>query len=291
VLSFDDEPAASAWIDEWVHMHLETAVTQGLPELERQHFGEFSTEYGRFVGQFEIQFSALASVVDQLNFVDKSAWPQHRPLQYVLVAYNLRSFVSALDRLARGYYEDCFAITRGLYETFVRLMWMSCHSEQAFVAVVRNAPAGLPQFNVTNFLRDQLKLEWGSQYSVLSAFAHSNSYGVLQAMQRNARREDEPERFGLGLAFRRDLAEAAIPLLQFVLLTHLRFVIERLVGHAELPRPEVSVLAAEAAGFLMYVTASQPNRSWRQVASDLDRLFAMLAVADAGGDWRAALRS
>ena len=69
--------------------------------------------------------------------------------------------------------------------------------------------------------------------SVMSTFAHSNSFQVLSALQRALERSGEPELFGLGFDHDPSLAEAAIPFLQLVLLAHLRFAAERLAGEID----------------------------------------------------------
>lgn len=102
----------------------------------------------------------------------------------MLAAYNVKTFYSALDRLTKGYYEDSITLTRGLYETFVRTLFISCHPDDAYNALIFKPPKGERAFNLTNFLRNELGLEWETKYGVMSTFAHSNSLQVLSALQR-----------------------------------------------------------------------------------------------------------
>lgn len=92
------------------------ASSLDLQAAEQAHIETFMLEYGRLRAQFDVEYEALVGPVDQVNFVDRSTWPPARSIQYVLLAYNLKPFASAMDRLARGYYEDAITLTRVLYE-------------------------------------------------------------------------------------------------------------------------------------------------------------------------------
>lgn len=273
-------------LDAWAQPHLPSGPVVALTQAEIDHFKSFKSDYGRFAGLFEVEFTSLVSLIDEANFVDKSAWPSHRPLQFILVAYNLRSLYSAFDRLARGYYEDSITLARTLYETFVRILFASCYPDDAYNTLMRKPPPGTKPFNLTNFVRDDLGLQWESTYGVMSGFAHSNAIGTLEAAKRATEGSGEPERFGLRLKFDAQRCELAIPLLQFVLLALLRFCVERLVGSSELRDRAVMQTASESVEILMYGLKTHPKEYWQAVASDLDRLFQMLVVADSRGDWK-----
>lgn len=285
-MNFSSTEEAISWADAWVGDRSPADLVVQSIEAERAHFERFNTDYGRLVGQFEIEYQALAVLIDHLNFVDRSAWPEHRSVQFALVGHGVRSFYSAFDRLVRGYYEDCMTLTRGLYETFVRLLFISCHQDIPYNALLARPPKGERRFNLTNFLEHDLKLEWGTKYEIMSVFAHSNSLRVLQSLQRAVGRAGEPERFGVNYAYEPDLIEAAAPFLQFVLLSHTRFVVERF-GETN-PRPDADLMdeAQKSAGLLTFGLRTHPKSYWRGVAEDLDLLFAMLPVADAGDDWK-----
>ena len=217
-----------AWADAWVARQDPDRIRRLIFE-EADHVAAFNQDLGRFTVQFEAVNSAYLWLLDDLNFVPKNHWPAHRNVQYVLLAYNATSFHSAFDRLLRGHYEDSITLTRGLYETFVRAMWISTHSEHPYNALIRDVPAGQPRFNLTNFLRDHLHLDWSSSYSTLSAFAHSNGYLALDALTRAAQQGGEPERFEARITYKPDLAVTATALLSFAVTTHLRFAVERLM--------------------------------------------------------------
>lgn len=287
----DERPIDRDWADQWTALHMPVETLLDLQRREGEHALAFTQEYGRFANQFEVAFGAHAALLDDLNFINKGAWPPHRAVQYMLLAHNAKTFHSALDCLVRGRYEDATTLCRGLYETFIRAIWISAHPTDAYNAMVRSPPAGSPVFNLTNFVRDQLHLDWETTYSVSSAIAHSNGVAVLSSLIAAASRAGEPERFRVAVAFDRDRLELAAPLLSFALLTHMRFAISVLVGDLEHPHPARLELAKEAVALFTASLKNHPKPYWRAVATDLDMLFDLVAAADRGEDWRMWLRS
>lgn len=285
-MRFGSDEEARLWADGWTSTHLPASLVVESIEAERSHFERFNTHYGRLVGQFEVEYQALAMLIDHLNFQDRSAWPEHRFVQFVLVGHGVRSFYSAFDRLVRGYYEDCITLTRSLYETFARLLFISCYSATPYNALMPRLPKGERRFNLTNFLDHDLGLEWATKYEIMSAFAHSNSLRALQSLQRSVDREGEPERFGVNYDFEPELIEAAAPFLQFVLLAHTRFAVDLFGSTSPPPDADLIEQAQRSVVLLGYGLQTHPKPYWRGVADDLDLLFEMLPLADGGGDWK-----
>lgn len=279
---------AVAWADVWVQSRVPSTHVLELTASAQTHYGRFSQEFGRFVVQYEVEYTALADLVEQINYLDKTDWPEHRAVQYILVASNARSFYSALDRLARGYHEDCLTITRCLYETFVRCLFVSCFPDDAYSALVGGTPKGVRRFNLTNFLEQDLGLVWGTKYRIMSGFAHSNKAEVMAALQRALVREGDPELFKPTIRYREDLAVASIAFLNFTLLAHLRLSLEVFAGNLN-ATSEAKTTASDAVALLTETLTRNDKEYWRTTALDLDLIFSMLSVADARGNWRSFL--
>src|SRR5262245_3735309 len=105
-LSFNSRDNAQNAIDDWVRRQQPRQTALAIAEFERDHLRWFEEEYGRLLVQFEVAFDHLVAVIEQVNYIDRAAWPEHRVLQYVLLSHNLKPFVSMIDRFSRGYYED-----------------------------------------------------------------------------------------------------------------------------------------------------------------------------------------
>jgi hypothetical protein len=235
-LSFNSRADAQNAIDDWVRRHQPRQTALDLAEFERDHhlrwFGE---EYGRLLVQFEVAFDQLVAVVEQVNYIDRASWPQHRVLQYVLLSHNLKPFVSMVDRFSRRYYEDSVSHSRTLYETFLRAVFISCNRDDPWGAFPVSAPSGTPAFNATNFPRDELRLAWHRIYSTMSAVAHSNFPAIAQSLQRMRERSGDPEVFGFTFAEDERMLKYALTFLPFLLANYTRFIVDRCVGPAQRP--------------------------------------------------------
>ena len=274
-----------AWADAWTAQHKPSEAVQSLRAQEAEHAQLVATSYGRLLDQLEVEFAAHAAALDLVNYTDRTTWPGHRSVQHMLLSANAKSFHTSIDLLRRGHYEDCLALTRGLYETFARALFISCYPDTTR-STLAPAPKGTRAFKLTNFLRDDLKLQWSSQYSIMSTFAHSRAFQVVQAWERTATRTGDPERFGVTHGFDPALFELAAPFLQFVLFAHLRFTTDQLVGGSDVSDPEALRTAHEARDLLSFGLETHPKPYWQQVRSDLDDVFAVVDTADQGGDWR-----
>lgn len=290
-LSFDSVEEARQWADDWLNRLGQSPVVIELLQYEEHHREQVLHDYGRLFNQFEAHYTALVQLIDQVNFIDRSSWPQHRTVQYILMSYNLKPFWSAVDRLTKGFYEDALTLLRGLYETFLRVVFVSCHSGDPWGVLVNKPPKGTPAFNMTNFVRDELELQWLSKYAIMSVFAHSNALQALEALKRASERQGEPERFRLSFEYDTKLVELAAAFLQFLLLVYLRFGLERLVGDSEPHDHEQLTTARESLALLTYGLVDHPKEYWKGVAEDLDFLFQMLEFADRGEDWRAMVQA
>ena len=283
----DNVSDAKRVIDEWVSQHLPSSVLVGARlQEEEDHSTRFLDAYGRAVDQFEVGFTALVEVIDRLNFVERDSWPPHRSVQYALIAHNIKPLRSAMDRLVKGYYEDALVLLRVAYESFIRLVFVSVHRDHPWGALMPKPSPPTPQFNLTGFVRDQLRLGWSTSYLVLSAFTHSNSVDVVGSLKRGATRNGEPERLGPSIDFDPKRSELVLPQLDFAQLAYLRFVVDRLIGpelRSQVPEADVAI---EAVQIMTFVVRNHPKPYWREVAGDLDYVFEVIASAEDGRDWK-----
>ena len=240
-------------------------------------------------------YTALAEAVDMVNFLSKDAWPEHRGAQYLLVAENIKSFRSAQDRLMKGYYQDCGAITRSLYEAFVRVLFMSLCSEHWSSAIAHPTPSGQRKFNLTALLKD-LGLDWEPIYRLLSGVAHSNRQSVLQRIAALAMADEEVRRYGYRNEFDSAQVNVYLPVLDFVLWVHLRIIWDVVLESRSDSISAASVVVAGVDSHLDRIKGSlfiltpyiryESSDMWSQAGHDVDRLVTMMQMADKGQDWK-----
>lgn len=283
---FGDREAVMEWADRWVASN-QPSILHDLEMVELAHRRRFEGEYGRGLQQFYVEFGALADAVDDINFVERDHWPPFRYVQFVLLAKNLGSLHSAMERLSRGFYQDALSLTRSSYDAWLRLVFISCYPDEPYAALMHRTPKGTPSFNATDLVRVQLRLDWLSKYRIMSAFAHGNSVDALQSLQAAIERSGDPERFGLQQSYDVSRIELVYPFLEFLVLAYLRFVVERLLAPHEAGTPGVHRRAEEAIAFIRHKFTDHPKPYWHATMTDLDYVFQLLAAADRGEDWRA----
>lgn len=288
-MTFGSDDDAQQAFDNWLIRHKPPKVQADLEVFEVEHLDNFMGDYGRAVDQLYITFDQLVALVDQVNFIDKPSWPEHRAIQFVLIAKNLKSFHSAIDRLAKGSYQDAMTLTRTTYETFLRVVHISLYSDRPWGAVSNDAPKGEPGFNASGLVAETLRIDW-SFYSIMSTYAHANRLEVARALHQNQTRIGEPDRFGLVYEDDATLVETVLPILLFVTYLSLRFVREVLIGSARVVDADQLGAADEALKWARFVIAGLPKDRWRQVVDDTDYMFQVLDTADSGGDWKALRR-
>jgi hypothetical protein len=284
-LEFGTTAEAQAAFDSWIEARNPPPVQIDLAGFEAEHAERFAQHHGRGVAQLYIAFDQLVALVDQVNFVDKSDWPKHRAIQFILIAKNLKAFHSALDRLTKGSYQDATTLTRTPYETFLRVVHVSIYGSNPWGALVDRPSSGVPKFNATGLAKDVLRLDW-RKYGIMSPFAHSNLLEVVQSLRKIELRDGEPERFGLSYDDDPRLVESVLPVLQFLVLAYLRFVREVLIGSATVRDVEQLAEADLAIKWASFLLGDSPKPYWTQVLSDLEYILGVLTLADSGRDWK-----
>lgn len=284
-LEFNSAGDARDWADQWVRAHIPAAVQEELATFEAEHLQRFLTDYGRGHDQFYVQYDALVRLVDEVNFIDKTDWPGHRVPQYVLLAKNLKALHSAMDRLSKGFYQDAVTLLRGSYDAFLRAVHISCYPADPYAVLVDKPPAGTTRFNATNLVESQLRLNWRFLYQLMSVFAHANTFEALKSLREM--QDGYSERFGLTFEDDKALRELAFPFLQLVLLAFLRFVLEVIIGAGAMSIDEPGLISTsqESVQLLTYGFDHHEKERWPQLSADLDYVFEIISVADAGGDW------
>lgn len=285
-LSFNSRDEAQEALDDWVRGHQPPQTAVDLAEFEREHLLWFGQEYGRLIAYFDVAFDQLVAVVEQVNFIDRSSWPPNRALQYMLLSHNLTPFVSMVDRFSRGYYEDSVAHSRTLYETFLRVVFISCYGDDPWGAFPISTPKGTSPFNATNFPRDELRLAWQQIYRSMSAVAHSNFPAIAESLRRIQEGTGDPEIFGLNPAEDERMLTFAMTFHPFLMASYTRFILECCIGDITVPNPEQLTSARQSVDWMTFLLTDNDNSFWRDVSVDMDYVFDVVSTADAGGDWR-----
>lgn len=159
---------------------LPSKIVEEIFEFENNHAQVVLKKYGRFVSQFEAYFDLLVKVIHATNYIDHHDWPTHRGIQFTILTHNVKPIFSSFNRLIRGDYENCFALCRVAYEAYIKCIYVSCFPARSYSAVHKQKDGGR-EFNLTNFIKNDLGLPW-SEYMIMSSMAHANQYSVLNSI-------------------------------------------------------------------------------------------------------------
>ena len=145
-----------------------------------KHKELFLLKFGNHVKQFEDFFDELNLIIQFLNFVPKEQWGKSKGSQYLLYPETMKTLHRAFEDTIDGYYDEAMILNRSVYESFLRIVFASRHSqdyESIFTSI-----KGKVAFNVTNFVKDDLKLDWGFLYRIMSAIHHSKKHKHLKRL-------------------------------------------------------------------------------------------------------------
>ncbi len=173
-------------------------IVNRVHEYENKHKEKVFKEHGAFTDHFEIAFNELAILVTLVNYVEKETWSNDRMVQFLALKNTLAPLYSSYDRLISGFYGDSMILLRTVYETLLRILFISYSDGDPYASFVYPAPEGEPQFQVKNFLKDHLKVKWNFIYELLCQFAHSNAFELKRdVMKLHTEGLTEPIKFNL----------------------------------------------------------------------------------------------
>jgi len=267
------------------------AVVNSVDKFELNHEAYVRKNFGRFCVQFETYHSITTTLLHNLNYGEKGHLDGYKSLQFQLIVNAQKSLYSAYTLFKKGMYDDCAAVLRIVYESFLRTLFISLNQQYPYNAIIRSPTQG-PKFDATGLIKGQLKLDW-THYSILSNFAHGNSYRIFLDIDANADTEN-PQPITVRYGIDKNMISICTNYFYFFSLIHLWL----LVGHL---KPSESFLtnnnellslyvSAEHAKDLTYqVLAMHPeNEVWPLIVADLDHIFQLISAVDVdpGVNWK-----
>jgi len=264
-------------LDDLCGSHGLSKLIKRVQELEQSHLYMVSKEYGRFVNQFGLFFDVINEIMLGANYIPKEDWPKHRSLQYILINHNIKFLYSSFDQLTKGFWENSFVLSRPAYEAFIRVLYVSLHPEDSDTAFVEQK--GKRKFNVTNFIRDELNVDW-NDYKFYSVVSHSNKYKVLRDYVQIVK-DGQKEPIVIKHKFEELEFEMGLNLLVFLCVVYLRMSIKLIATSYNESLPESLVQkAGKLADLWQNMMKTHTKRYWPQVANDIDKVFDKIISAE-----------
>jgi hypothetical protein len=155
-------------------------IVLGVKSYEESHTKLIIEKFSRYIGCFEHGFDLLVNLVLVVNYLDKKLWRlPHKTIQILLLKNSLYPLYSAFDRLLKGFYTDSTILLRVTYESFIRMLYISYYPDNPYISVIHKSQKGQRKFNLTDFLKNTLKVDWNFIYDISSSFSHSYKYQTL----------------------------------------------------------------------------------------------------------------
>lgn len=279
-----DREALRSELAEFCDLYTPSQCMHRINEIEQEHMHEILSSYRGFIIQFEAGYELLLQLLDHVNYgTERIKWPAHRVPQNVITVMNTKPIYSAYDRFIRGYYEDSLTLARVAYEAFFRIVYLSLFPDAPAYGFYHKP--GTRKFNLTNFIQQDLRLDWG-HYRVLSAMAHSYQYSVLKEMV-DISKAGQFVRISASFEYDQPKLEICMNILQFLIYAYYRVTTELLL----IPHSQNALNANLLQDALHYidlekqVVSVHPTEAWNTVCTDIDDIFEIVRSAEAGEDW------
>jgi hypothetical protein len=244
-------------------------------EYQDEHARYMLNNYNGFIEYYEHSFDCIIGINFMLNYLDKAHFPRQRAVQLLIYTDNIGTLYSAFDRLKGGFYSDCMILCRSAFESIIRMMFCSYYPDEADAVWVDDLPKGRVKFNVTRFLRDQLKVDWTWLYRLLCLHSHSN---IMNSLQRYGKlvREEQKEPIAFQLSIEVDKTQMCMNVLTFLLWNFVYFY-KLFFLKEDGPRLSANLMAnLEATEELLSTTLESSPNALKQTCQDAIDIYARL---------------
>lgn len=253
----------------------------------KKHRELFYRSFGNFIKQFEDFFNDMNELITLLNYVPKESWPETKAIQYLMFPETMKTMYRAFEDVNDGYYDESMMLSRSVYETFLRIVFISCFPSD-YESVFVKAKKGRLAFNVTNFQKDILKLDWAYIYGIMSAIHHSKKHRVLADI---TSRQTNPKQI-VRLVYESD-SKTGMPMCVNIIMFNLACLFHALISifHDDYERSKQTKLkkkrwlAVDKA--LLMIISCNPRPDFAILATDINKIGRIIRAANREKDWKA----
>jgi len=148
-------------------------TTIDILEYIKLHKTHVIRHYPGYIKYFEDYYDVLNSAMNCLNYLPKKSWPRFKSLQHILFPETLKTLHRAFEDCLDGYYDESVILLRSVYEMYIRMIFVVYYPEDWEAIFFKQK--GKRAFNLTNFVRDDLKFDWEHLYGLMSYIAHTKA--------------------------------------------------------------------------------------------------------------------
>ena len=240
-------------------------------------------EFKGYIKYFEDYFDVLNNTISNLNFIPKENWLQYKSLSYLMFPETLKTLHRAFEDTVAGYYEEAVILLRNVYETYIRMIFIICYPED-YEAIFTNRKHKR-NFNLTNFVKDDLHFDWEFLYRFMSYVSHSKMHLILMRLIKLSKKEDRnPIR--LEYKYDRDAISRPMNLSTFLLYVLFNFMLETFrddFNNSRIKEEDILKMS-KIDKTLRGILESLPNK-FSSIVKDIDKVDKIIHAVKQGKDW------
>lgn len=254
-----------------------------LAEFKRRHARHAALGWGHYIHANQHALAWLAECVSDIDHLDKRSWPPYRPMQIAFLPGAIEGLYHGLDSWVEGFYDEASAALRSPFEALLRIIFISCHPYDQSAAFDVKRPKGR-RFNLTTFVRDELKIDWLFIWKLNSRKAHGNLCRAIEHAVSAADNKDHR----VAVEFKYDDAAITAPMNQstFLAWCYLRLLNVLFPNLIAWLKPEARERCRIIdSGIRKLMEGSQVNK-FPQAIHGMLKIESIIATAERGEDWR-----
>lgn len=177
-------------------------------------------------------------------------------------------------------------IIRSVFESYLRMVFISLYPQSWKSTVYNKKLKNLTNFNVSNFIRDQLKVDWLWIYKLLSRFPHGKQIEVLNVIGQIAKRTQKTP-IAINLVFDENYFSMCFnfcSVLTCALLTLIKDFFPEIEDHPQLIQEAKERFQATLKGYHKLVEGMPNKLSNTEV--DIMKISKMVRAAEKDENWR-----
>lgn len=252
----------------------------------RQHRLLFLNEFGNFIKQFEDFFNDMSEFVTLLNYAPKDEWSDAKKTQYLMFPETMKTLHRAFEDINDGYYDESMMLNRSVYETFLRIVFISCYSIN-YESVFVRPKKGCVAFNITNFSKDILKINWDYLYRIMSAIHHSKKHKILKEI---TSRQNNPKQV-VRLVYESD-RKVGMPMCVNITMFNLTCFFHALISlfgkdidnNENTKAKKIRWLSVDKA--LLMILEANPKPDFASLSRDIKKIGRIIKASGAGENWQ-----
>ncbi len=265
-------------LDELFSQNDSSKTTLDILKFTADHKANALKTHGDFVLYFEDLFNELNLSLQLLNGVSRNDWKTHKRLQNLLLPEAMKSLHRAFEDTISGYHDESVILNRSVYETFLRIVFLSCYPDDHYSIIEQKE--GKTAFIVTNFVKENLRLDWEWLYKLMSIISHSKKHRLLKAVT------TPMEGNGVYLDYSWD--EDGMRIARNIIMFNLACLHHALVSIfcCDLPQEHMERIN-KVDRVLLGIIAANPKEDYSRLHFDIQKVGSVVKSADAGEDWKA----